>query len=920
MNLYRLVKRLAVSASVLAAASFCGCTSDNTKTAAKPDDKAASLVLAENGKTDYQIVIPDKGKDKIVDDWLMAVAKLMQAAFAKNGFQLEVVEEGAKAQDKPGIYLGATAFAKKNGIKVEQHDDWTYYQKAVGKDLIIAGNDKAGTDTKHPLGYGTVHGTSTSLALLGTAKGACDFLREYVGVRFLFMNMDQNRYSNSDATKWVAFGTGDIFNKDGSLKIDTRSIAFTPVKKIAVPGNLDLKKTPMTRANFDYVYETFYHIAMNFFPPLSTGGATASWQVALPQAKYAKSHPEYYALGKDGKRACDQQPPRVDSIMPYCVANEGVQELMRKEIEKLIANGANRIGFSAKDGYTLCMCDCEACNELFGVKAENWDQIRARGDSGKLWQAFFKITEPFRKKYPAVKFNILNYQDTPISAEIIKKFPENVSPQIQFGAQLDFDKLAGVEFPAGIVGFEETFTGFGQAGPFLPERTPEHIAKVVQAMARNHVESSNRDGAMGNVRGMQAPAYYVYGRMMDDPTADWKAIYKEFCAAAFGNVEPQMTRFFDRLHTQIAVYSDFFGVFMSGWSSYGFSHSSKWHVMSMYPPEYCMEANALLTSAEGAANDPDVKARLHLIRIEFDYIRKLSRIFFLQDGWTLNPSQANLDALLDSIDDWHADLEKLAGGTGRTVFQPLSDWPEMRPFGGSLYYYAALQVDGYRQGWKNTCLNWDTKAIRAGILTDKHQLKVATVEEAPGIDSKAWDNAPESVFKVRGDMPFSNARTTLKVLRDKDNLYVRIESLPFCGAMLKKETDGDIFTQEYVELGIMPSDSGGKIYRLAANPVEGSRYDSVFTPDKNNRLGADVKWNGKWEFAFRKNQPVDPPEGIAGVWTAWFKIPFSDFGAKTPAAGETWGFNAARNRIGQYLLWKDAPGVTDTKALGELIF
>ena len=242
MNLYRFMKRLTVSASVLAAASFCGCTSDHqdSKTAAKPDDKAASLVLAENGKTDYQIVIPDKGREEIVDNWLSAAAKLMQATFEKNGFKIGVVEEAAKAKDKPGIYLGATGFAKDNGINVEQHDDWTYYQKAVGKDLIIAGNDK-----KDPVN--TIRGTKTPLALLGTVKGVCDFLREYAGVRFLFINMEQEQYSNGD--KWATYDTGNTFNKDGSLKIDTRSIAFAPVKKIAVPDKLDLKKTPMMRVN-----------------------------------------------------------------------------------------------------------------------------------------------------------------------------------------------------------------------------------------------------------------------------------------------------------------------------------------------------------------------------------------------------------------------------------------------------------------------------------------------------------------------------------------------------------------------------------------------------------------------------------------------------------------------------------------------
>ena len=359
---------------------------------------------------------------------------------------------------------------------------------------------------------------------------------------------------------------------------------------------------------------------------------------------------------------------------------------------------------------------------------------------------------------------------------------------------------------------------------------------------------------------------------------------------------------------------------MPGWGGkYSMStyHDSKWHVMSMYPPEYCADADTLLTSAEKAAKDTDVQARLHLIRIEFDYIRKMSKIFFLQNVWTMNPSQSNLDTLLDAIDDWHADIGALAD-TNR-FFKPLSDWPEMRPFAGHTYLHAALVGDGYRQQWANTCLNWDTKAIRAGILTDKYQLKVATVEAAPGIDSKEWDNVTESVLKACGRMPFINARTTMKVLRDKDALYVRMEGPNLTKHpedLFKIEPDGNIFTQEYDELGIMPPDSGGKVYRLAANPLEGSRYDSVFTPDKNSRMTEDVKWNGKWEFAVSISGTKGPYTLGARIWTAWFRVPFSDFGGKAPAAGEVWHFNAARNRY----LWSDGPSVTDSKTLGELVF
>ncbi len=552
------------------------------------------------------------------------------------------------------------------------------------------------------------------LALLGTVKGVCDFLREHAGVRFLFLNMEQSQYAMR--------GDGSpTFNKDGSLKIDTRSIAFIPVKKIAVPEKLNLEKTPMLRASPDCNSgnDTFYYISMNFFPSLShNGGGMAGTKVGWPLAtEYATNHPEYFALTQDGKRACDLQPH--DAYGMAVCPSGGAQDLVYAEAEKVIADGAKTITIGGIDGYGLCQCNCEDCNKLFGMKAENWDQFYARGRSGKLWQAFFKITERLRKKYPDVKIVILNYQDTPISADIIKKFPVNVIPEIQFASQADFDiRCKGVEFPAGICGFEDTFTGFGQAGPYLPERTPEYIAGVVQAMARNHVKWSSRDGSMGYVRGMQAPAYYVYGRMMDDPAADWKAIYKEFCAAAFGNVEPQMTQFFDLLHMQIAVYSDFFGVGMPGWGrkySMGTYHDSKWHVMSMYTPEYCADADALLASAEKAAKDADVKARLHLIRIEFDYIRKMSKIFFLQNAWTLNPSQANLDTLVDAIDEWHSDIETLAENTGKHIFKPLSDWPEMRPFGGHPVGCALLQGNGYRQQWANTCERFHRKTQQGDL-------------------------------------------------------------------------------------------------------------------------------------------------------------------------------------------------------------
>jgi hypothetical protein len=121
-----------------------------------------------------------------------------------------------------------------------------------------------------------------------------------------------------------------------------------------------------------------------------------------------------------------------------------------------------------------------------------------------------------------------------------------------------------------------------------------------------------------------------------------------------------------------------------------------------------------------------------------------------------------------------------------------------------------------------------------------------------------------------------------------------------------------------VELAISPPSDGGKVYRIAANPVEGSRYDAVYAPGKRD-LVEDKTWNGTWQYRFSVTGKKGPYSLPDRTWTAWFKIPFTDLGG-APKPGETWGFNAARGRNGQTLIWLDAPYGAATKGLGKLEF
>ena len=112
----------------------------------------------------------------------------------------------------------------------------------------------------------------------------------------------------------------------------------------------------------------------------------------------------------------------------------------------------------------------------------------------------------------------------------------------------------------------------------------------------------------------------------------------------------------------------------------------------------------------------------------------------------------------------------------------------------------------------------------------------------------------------------------------------------------------------------------GKVYRIAANPAKGRRFDSIIIPGRRDRTPEDKSWNGTWEFACKTTLKKARWNLNGRVWTAWFRIPFSDFGIKAPEAGEKWGFNIGRDRRSPYMIWKNGRSATAPKGLGEIVF
>lgn len=133
---------------------------------------AADLTLLDAGKSDYQIVLPDAAPTPAIDASLQQTARLLQTAFLANKAEIAIVREKERDVSKPALMLGNTVLAQKNGLDVTKLRDWSYVQRVVGQDVILAGNDQASKakveNVRRP-----------NWDRVGTAKAAVDFARQF---------------------------------------------------------------------------------------------------------------------------------------------------------------------------------------------------------------------------------------------------------------------------------------------------------------------------------------------------------------------------------------------------------------------------------------------------------------------------------------------------------------------------------------------------------------------------------------------------------------------------------------------------------------------------------------------------------------------------------------------------------------------
>jgi hypothetical protein len=857
---------------------------------------ASELILLSEGKSDYQIVVPDHLPTPALTECLNQTARLVQTAFKANGAEVNVVTESQRDAAKPAIYVGNTTFAQQHGVDTAKLEGWSYVQRVVGRDVMIAGHDQSS-----PVSPEALRKREPAWDFVGTAKVAADFAREFMGVRFLYPEIGHNNQVSAAA------------------KIDllaSPAIEFLPMNAITVPADLNVQKTPLLRINTSTAAGgSFYDLAQNRFPRVDELFGSHTWGRAVP-APHFDAHPEYFAL-INGQRLNPE-----DGKPQYCLSNADVQELIYQDLAKRLDLGYASVDLGQPDGFRECQC--EKCQTLFGT-GDDWSE--------KIWIFNRSVAERLLKSHPGRHVTMMSYILTARPPKTFKAFPANTRIMLTGTNEEDIAPWRDYVVPGGFAGY--IYNWCPNLGTrYTPMRTPGFVEAQAKRLAANRIQSIYRDGP-GQLFGLEGPVYYVMGRMFDDPEHNAaKELLPEFCDAAFGKAAPSMRSFYDQLYHAIILYSDRIGTRCDAWSYQPIDGRKRKTVSDpfqliafLYPPNLLAALDADLTQAEKLASSDRIKTRLALVRREFDYVRHLAGVVHLHQAFVVQPDVASRDRLLDAIDARNAAIDALYDERGRPKL--VSGWAQtMFPFSGHSASHLRLAEDGYQEPYANTCLNWDTKAQRSAPLPGKKRLVVAKAKAPVTLDAPEWQQTTANELTLLPPLNQAPRKTTLRLLYDTTHLYIRAEcELDPDGkfAFRGQKRDTDLRGKESLDLYLAPQTERDVAYRFMAGANAAAKYDAVsgfITDVMDPRHGIDdPTWNGEWQSESR----IDEKEHR---WHALIVIPFKTLGVESPNAGTTWRGNFARNHPARRdkvdrSIWSATIGNTsmdDRSVFGEIVF
>ena len=307
---------------------------------------AAEIVLAENGKTEYVIVRPEKFPG-VLQKELVEFAKTLQQV---TGVKFKIVTEKKLSATQKFISVGNTAFATANGADEAAMVPEMFTIRTIGDNIIINGKES-----------------------IGKIFGLYEFLQEFAGCRYF----------------------------------DQANVIIPEIKRLIVP-EINIRRAPSFRLrrmftgnpNRQEFYDTSFALKKSYHPlAKAVYGTPGDIHTFYDFSKnWPKDNLKLLSMTPQGKRR-----RLVGRLGPnFCLTNGEARKLFKQNLYKFIAadrKNAAKYGYAAPVLYNLSQndsssyfCWCPDCSSI----------VKKHGQSGLLLDFINDIARDAAKKYPEI--------------------------------------------------------------------------------------------------------------------------------------------------------------------------------------------------------------------------------------------------------------------------------------------------------------------------------------------------------------------------------------------------------------------------------------------------------------------------------------------------------------------------------------
>jgi hypothetical protein len=330
------------------------------------------------------------------------------------------------------------------------------------------------------------------------------------------------------------------------------------------------------------------------FPTFVPEARVHTFHHFLPEKKYYKSNPEYFALVK-GKRLPTQ----------VCLSNDTVYRIIRDSVKVFFARSPKSkvISVSQDDNTQYCTCDrCAAVDNKEGTPAAS----------------MMLFVNRIAREFPDKTISTLAYQYTRRAPKTIK--PEkntlitlcsiecdrsgNISDKCK-DFETDLKEWGALGSTIQIWDYTTQFTNFLAPFPNLETLQPNINLFLNNGANWIFEQHSHNPSDLYEMR------CYIMSRLLWDPSLPYKDLLNEFSNAYYGAAAPAVVKYVNELHASIQAYPKFF-LFLYGDPAQGFD--------SWLSGDKLQAWNKLFDEAEASVGaDVDVVKRVRAARIGLDY-------------------------------------------------------------------------------------------------------------------------------------------------------------------------------------------------------------------------------------------------------------------------------------------------------------